>query len=129
MKVRTLSGGKLPPGIRPSYAVKAGYFIYASSPEQIAKFNPPTIAIGTETESPLVRISGSGLRDYLTKHADPIATAFAVGQGRALKEVKVDLSNVIESLETIEKLELSAIQENGVTRLSLVLTPTKSLKK
>lgn len=128
-KVRMFVGEKLPPGVRPSFAVKGGYFVFASSPERIAKFEPPAGDAGTAIESTLIRISGSGLRAYLTRHADSVAAAIASEKDRPVAEMKLAIGLLIESLEPFDKLELMAGQEADVTRLSLVLTPAKPLKK
>jgi hypothetical protein len=128
-KVRIFDGGKLPQGVRPCFAVKGGYFVFASSPERIAKFEPPAGDAGTAIESTLIRISGSGLRAYLARHADSVATAMATANDRPIAEMKAGVALLIESLEPFDKIELMAGQESDVTRLSLVLTPAKSLKK
>ena len=62
IRVRSFAGQKLPTGMRPSFAVKVGYFVFASSAERIAKFEAPTTTAGTAKESPLIRISSTGLR-------------------------------------------------------------------
>ena len=53
----------------------------------------------------------------------------AAAQNREFKEVKTQLTQVIEFLEPIERVDVSAMQEAGITRLSITLTPTKPLKK
>lgn len=128
-KVRIFDGGKLPPGTRPCFAVKGGYFVFASSPERIAKFEPPAGDAGTAIESTLIRISGSGLRAYLSRHADSVAAAIASSKDRPVGEMKAAVALLIESLEPFDRLELTAGQESDVSRLSLVLTPAKPLKK
>jgi hypothetical protein len=128
-KVRMFVGDKLPPGVHPCFAVKNGYFVFASMPERIAKFEPPAVDVNTANESPLIRISGSGLRAYLAKHSEAIAVALAVTQSKPIAEVKAGVALLIESLEPFDKLELTAGQDGDVARLSLVLTPAKPLKK
>lgn len=128
-RVKMFVGEKLPPAVRPCFAVKNGYFVFASSPERIAKFEPPAGDGDPAIESPLIRISGSGLRAYLAKHSEAIATALAVTQSKPITEMKAGVALLIESLEPFDKLELTAGQESDVTRLSLVLTPAKPLKK
>jgi hypothetical protein len=129
VRVRTLAGPGLPAGVRPSFTIKDGYFLLTSSPERIAAFKAPAGDFGTVTDASLVRVSATGLRAYLAKHAPALAKPIANAQKRDAGDVKEDLTALTELLEPFDKAELRASQEAGVTRLSLVLTPTKPLQK
>ena len=129
VRIRTLAGSGLPGGVRPSFTIKDGYFLLTSSPERVASFKAPVGDAGSATDSPLVRVSGPGLRAYLAKHAPALAKVIANAQNRDVGDVKEDLTALAELLEPFDKAELRTSHEAGVTRLSLVLTPTKPLQK
>ncbi|MFO0936083.1 MAG: hypothetical protein U0798_06150 [Gemmataceae bacterium] len=129
LKIRSFVGKSLPPGLRPSFAIRGEYFIFASTAERIAKFSIPAADAGMATESPLIRISGTGLRSYLKKNSAAITQAIATIKKQDADDVKSTLDQIVRFLEPIERVEVTAVQNDGLTRMSFTLMPTKSLKK
>ncbi len=84
VKVRYLQGeGTFPPGIRPAFALKSGYLLLASAPEEVQRFKINPSAPGETT--PLVRISLKNLRGYLDEHREPLTAALARRDGITLE--------------------------------------------
>jgi hypothetical protein len=104
-RITTLTGAKaFPPGVRPSFAVKGGYLLLATSPDAIRRFHPPSDeASGTDGGAVVARASGTAIREYLREHraglakvlgSDEGGTAATFGQLGALLE-PIDRAEVV----------------------------------
>ncbi len=126
--VRVLSNGaKFPPGFRPAYAVKQGYLVLASSPESVRRFAAP--AAGPTADPPLLRVSATHLRGYLTEHRAVVAKAVAGWSGKSAKEVEKGLDDLLAVLEAFDKVELHQSAGAGTVRLSLHIDFVKPLTR
>jgi hypothetical protein len=127
--VRVLSNAKFPPGFRPAYAVKQGYLVVASSPESVRRIAAPSVDRPGATDPPLLRLSATHLRGYLTKHRSAIAKAVAGWSGKPAKDVEKELEDLLAVLEAFDKVELHQSAAGGTYRLSLHIDFVKPLTK
>jgi hypothetical protein len=117
--VKVLSNEKgFPAGLRPSYGLKAGYLVVASSPDGVRRFNPPT-GPAAGAKAPMVRFSARHLRGYLEAHRGAIVKAATRWSGRPAKEIEHDLAELSAVLEAFDKVELRHTAGDGKVRLSL----------
>jgi hypothetical protein len=127
--IRVLSGGPLPAGAKPCFALKGGYLLVASAPEAIRAFRAPTAEPKPGGAVPVARFGASATRDYLTAHAGALAkflSATGAGDEKALAE---QLAAFAAVLEPFEKVELLAHGDANGLRLALRATTAKPLRK
>lgn len=127
--IRGLSGGPLPAGARPCFALKGGYLLVASAPDAIRAFRAPAAEPKPGGPVPVARFGATATRDYLTAHASTLAkflSATGAGDAKALAEQLAALATV---LEPFEKVELLAHGGTNGLRLALRATTTKPLRK
>jgi hypothetical protein len=125
--VKVLSNPKgFPPGLRPSYAVKQGYLVLASTPEGVRRFTAPTAA---RAEAPLLRVSAKHLHGYLGEHRSAIAQAVAGWSGKPAEDVEKEFDELLAVLEAFDKVELRQSAGDGRVRLSLHIDFVKPLTK
>lgn len=73
-RITTLVGEKaFPPGVRPSFAVRGGFLVVATSPDAIRRFRPPSDVAPAAGEAVVARVSGAAVRGYLREHRDALA--------------------------------------------------------
>lgn len=128
-RIRVIRGDGLPSGLTPSFSIKAGFFLLASNPERIARFESPRQDDTTSRESPLLRISSSGLKRYLDRHGDALALSWSKINGEPATRIKRSFLDIGAFLAAIDRAELSASHHDGVSRLSLTFAPVKPLQK
>lgn len=127
--IRVLSGGPLPAGARPCFALKGGYLLVASAPDAIRAFRAPVAEPKPGGPVPVARFGATATRDYLTAHAGALAkflSATGAGDEKALAE---QLAGFAAVLEPFEKVELLAHGDASGLRLALRATTAKPLRK
>ena len=115
-----------PAGFRPAFAVVEGYFVFASTPEVVRKFASTKPALAKD--APLVRLSGTRLRSYLTAHGPAVASFLAKSQGRPVESVERELKDLTAVLEAIDRLEITRVSKNKTVRFAVRIELTKPLK-
>lgn len=127
--VKVLSNEKgFPAGLRPSYGLKAGYLVVASSPDGVRRFQAPT-GTSARAEVPLLRFSPRHLRGHLGTHRGAIVGAAARWSGRPVKDIAHDLGELSVVLEAFDRMELRHTAGDGKVRLSLHVEFVEPLSK
>lgn len=127
--IKSLSGGNLPAGFAPSFALKGGYLVLSTSPDAIKGFSPPTNEPKIGGDVPLARFNARGSRDYLTAQTPQLAKLLAgIGAGEE-KQLAEQLGNLALVLEPVEKVELLARGSADGLKLVVRVKPVKPLKK
>lgn len=127
--IRVLSGGPLPAGAKPCFALKGGYLLVASAPDAIRAFRAPAAEPKAGGPVPVARFGATATRGYLTAHAGALAkflSATGAGDEKALAE---QLAAFAAVLEPFEKVELLAHGDANGLRLALRATTAKPLRK
>jgi hypothetical protein len=119
-----------PPGFRPSFAIKQGYLVLATSPDAIKRFDPtvPKPALPRET-STLAKLNGTQMRAYLQTHGAKLAKFLAdigIGNEKGLAEHIANLADVLELVDSAEVILRS--DEKGL-QIAVRVNPAKPLKK
>jgi len=119
----TLTAEKaFPTGVRPSFAVKGGYLVLATSPDAIRRFRPPSDTPAGTGEAVVARVSGPALRGYLREHRDALARVVGGDDvGRTFDQLAV----LLEPLDRAEVVVRGT--ETGV-RLAIRVRPVRPLK-
>ena len=110
-----------PAGVRPCYAAKGGYLIVATTPEVVAGFAPAD-AVGGD-DPPLMRMSLRGVREYVNRQREALATA--AGGGR---KTDIELGALAAVLEAFDRAELRYDAGDGRVSLTLRVELAKPLK-
>jgi hypothetical protein len=129
--VRVLDGQSfLLPGLRPAFAQKGAYLVFASSPDAIRNFRPP--ASGelppASAEVPLVRLAMAGWANYLRAHRAPLADFAARANHLELAEVNRRLDRLMETLELFNTLELTLRTDPNRATITLRLRAAAPLQ-
>jgi len=118
----------LPAGVRPAYAQRGDFFLLASSPDAIRRFDA-TRAAPKEDAGLLLRIGWAALDHYLKAHGEDAAKALAALSGKSaddvLKEFR-ELGQVIELLQSLDVRRTGTIES---TKWSLKLKLAAPLQK
>ncbi len=133
VKVRYLAGeSTFPPGVRPAFALKAGFLVFASTPEEIQRFASPPLG-GKEGRgdgpSPLLRVSVKDLRAYLDAHRDALAAEMARGHGITKEAAREKIDGFRRACEWLDRIELSQKAAPGQVALTLTVQTSQTLKK
>lgn len=120
----TLTAEKaFPTGVRPSFAVKGGYLVLATSPDAIRRFRPPSDAAPAGNgEAVVARVSGPALRTYLREHREALARA--VGGDDAART----FDQLVALLEPLDRAEIVVRGTDTGMRLSVRVRPVRPLK-
>lgn len=121
--VKVLTG--LPDGVHPCFAVKSGYLIVASSPSVIAEFSPKA----ETTAAPRLRVLTGRLREYLTRHREPIAKSLAAAHGKTADEVTKELTRLMAVLELFDRVEITPSTDDDRIKLNVRFEFSKRLAK
>lgn len=129
VEVRYLESAKrFPPDFRPSFALKGGYLVLATSPEAIRRFEKRP-GPAAEGEVPLLRVSLKDLRQYMKARRQPLAAGLAkqntIGEDVAGKQLD-DLGGV---LDLFDRLEVTLLSASGQGTLILRVQTAKPLRR
>jgi hypothetical protein len=130
VEVKYLSGGGLPEGLQPAYALVNGYLVLANSPETIERFRatPPPSKKPTADDVPLLRISFKEIRRFVKERREPLAAAVAEKNQISKDEAGKRLDGLVEALQLVDRLELSQRPEAGQVTFTLRLQTALPLK-
>lgn len=124
--IHTLANSQaFPPGWSPSFGVRHGYFILATSAEELASFDVAPITKGR----PIVTISGSRLHKWLSHTEAGLAKSLAPWLGKSEKDLIREWKELAEILEVIDqltidvKVEANRLQVTGTLKLARPLSP------
>jgi hypothetical protein len=133
LNVKYLANDKaFPPGLQPAFALHDGYLVLASSPEAVRRFAAMPAAAGGDKaggDVPLLRMSLKELRQYLTKHREPLIAAAAEANKVTPEEARRGLDGLLAVGQLFDRLELSHRASAGQVTLTLRVQPARSLKK
>jgi hypothetical protein len=127
VEVKYLSGeGVFPSGLSPSFAVKDGHLLLASSPEVLARFRPAKAAPAEDV--PLLRLSAPELRRFLRERREPLLEAAVASNGLTKAEAARRLDALTAILSLLDRIEITHRSESGKAALTIRLQTTQSLK-
>ncbi|MBX9622678.1 MAG: hypothetical protein K2X82_02580 [Gemmataceae bacterium] len=127
--ITTLVGEKaFPPGVRPAFAFKGGYFVVASHPDAVRRFRPPDPVRAANGEAVLARFAAGPVRDYLRTHGAELAAFLARhGQGTE-KELREQVETAAKVLEVADRVELVTTGTEAGVKPALRAKLAKPLK-
>jgi hypothetical protein len=128
VEVRFLTGGDLPLGLEPAFALDNGYLVLASSPEAIRRFHAVSPAKLDAADVPLLRMSFKAVRDYLKERRDPIVAAVAEKNQIDKQEAAKKLDGLLAVLQWVDRLDLSQQSETGQVTFTLRLQTALPLR-
>lgn len=118
----------LPPGVRPAFGQRGDFFLLASSPEAIQRFDPMKDTAKAD-DTPFLRIGWKAIEQYLRTHGEELAKLFAGLTGKSatdvLKEFR-DLQQIVELLDNLEVRQTGTVES---TKWSLKLKLAAPLVK
>lgn len=127
--IRSLVGDGLPPGFRPSFAIKGGYLLLSTSPDAIKAFQPPTGTPKAGSEVPFARFNATAARGYLTSHGSSLAKLLSAAGAGNEKELEQQLDVLAQALEPMDRVELLGGGDATGAKLSLRVKLAKPLKR
>lgn len=107
----------LPPGVRPAFAQRGDFFLLATSPEAIQRFDPKKHVLPAD-ETPFLRIGWKGLEQYLRTHGEDVAKLFASITGKSIADVLKEfreLQTIIELLDTLDVKQSGSVESTKWT--------------
>ncbi len=129
-EVKYLDSGSLPSGLRPAFSLAGGYLLLGSSPESLDRFTKP-ISKGTvdsPEDLPLVRLSIKDFRRFLNDRRDSLSDFF-VAHGGDRADVRQKMDGLENSLQLLDRIEVRERVEANQVTFSLVVRPSKALRK
>jgi hypothetical protein len=117
--IRVIEGPIPSPGLRPSFAWKAGYLVFGSTPEAILRFNPRTAVDPAPIEIPVARLSLAAWASYLKSYRMPLATWAAKIHQLSMADVNSRLDRLIEALELFDTIDVT--QKIGLDRAAVTV--------
>jgi hypothetical protein len=129
VEVSYLDGAaKLPPGVRPAFALKDGYLVLATSPNVLRRFGT-TVDRPPAADVPLLRVSLAQWRAYVQVHRQALAAALAEQNKAKPEEVAHQVDALLEGLRLFDRLEISQRSGDGRTALTLRVRMALPLRK
>jgi hypothetical protein len=128
VEIKYLSGdGVFPAGLRPSFALKDGHLVLASSPEVLARFHSAKPA-RTADDVPLLRLSAPELRRFLSERREPLLEAAIASNGLTKVEAARRLDALTAILSLLDRVEITHRSEAGKAALTIRVQTTQPLK-
>jgi hypothetical protein len=130
-EVRYLTGERgLPAGVQPAYGLLDGYLVLASSLEGMNRFAGATNpAPAADAPVPLLRISFTDWRSYLTSHREAVVQFFAEHDKLSRDEAGRQLDGLLAALQFVERAELNQRSAPGQVIFTLSVRTARALKK
>jgi hypothetical protein len=126
--IRVVEGPNAPPELRPAFAWKAGYLVFASTPDAIQRFDPRPVADPATGEIPVARLSFTGWANYLKSYRMPLAVWAAETHRLNVTDVNVRLDRLIDALELFDTMEATQKIEPNRAAVTLRLRTAASLQ-
>jgi hypothetical protein len=118
------------PGFAPSFALKDGYLVVASSPAAIRAFQAaPAPAAGSPKEVPLLRMALGEVRRYLKDRATDLAPFLAEKSQGSPEEVRRHLNELAGALDLFERLEVCQRGSGAQVSLLVRIRPSQPFAK
>lgn len=111
---------KFPAGLRPAFAVKAGYLVLSTSPEAVQDFSKGSSAAATSAEVPLLRVSLRAWGNFLKARRAALAGYLAEKDHISRAKANLQLHSLFWVLSLFDRLELS--QRTGGGQVTWTLT-------
>jgi hypothetical protein len=116
-------------GLQPAFGLCDGYLVIASTPETFRRFASPSRPFKGGAEVPLLRISLSGIRQYLKDRRKPLASVIAEQNQQPPAQMGEQIDTIVEALSVVDRLELTQRTMKGQVAFTLRLRPTQPLRK
>jgi hypothetical protein len=116
-------------GLQPAYGLCDGYLVIASSPETFLRFAAPPRQFRSGAEVPLLRLSLSGVRQYVKDRREPLTSLLAEHNQQPTGVMGLQLDSIVEALSAVDRLELTQRTMKGQVTFTLRLRPTQPLRK
>jgi hypothetical protein len=111
---------QFPPGFQPTFALKDGYLVVASSPEAIRRFSSSAPSAAKNTpEIPLVRLGLKEVASYLKAHQDALIDYVAQKNQLSKEEAVRHLQGLAQVCQFFDRLEIT--HRSGSGKLTVVL--------
>jgi hypothetical protein len=128
-EVDYLESDALPAGIRPAFALKDGFLLLASAPEQIGRFAAPT-ATTPDGPATLLRVSFKAWRGYIESQGDGLSKLIAEkNPSMSRDDARNHLDTVLSVLKFVDRLEVRHEAGAGYGVLSIVIQTAQPLRK
>jgi hypothetical protein len=114
-----------PTGVRPSFAIKDGFLLAASSPEVIARFGAHDVLPPSKGETPLLKMSLPELAELLKQRRTVIVARLHSVQQLSKEDAERTLDQLIGVCGVFESVTFSQRSEPGQASWTLRLTPSK----
>ncbi len=135
VEVKYLSGeGAFPPGVRPSFALHAGFLILGTTSEAVRDLavslplDGSNAAPGYPGEVPLLRVSVKAVRTFLEGRRELLAEASASKEGVTKDEAARRLDGILMVLRHIDRVEVTQAARDGRASLTLRVETAKPLR-
>lgn len=120
VEVKVLSNDKtFPTGFQPCFALKEGYFLLATSPEAIRRFQKDASRELSPDENLFARLSAPDLAEDLRRRRDFLTGHFAKTSGLDPADAKQLLDVVFMTLDLFDRVELA--HTSGREQMNLIL--------
>jgi hypothetical protein len=131
-EVRYLTGERnLPAGVQPAYGLLDGYLVLASSLESMKRFaqESPGLVSTADAPVPLLRISFTDWRSYLTEHREAVVQFLIEHDSLSRDAAGRQVDGLLSALRFVERAELSQRSSSGQVIFSLTVQTAQALKK
>jgi hypothetical protein len=95
-----------PPGIRPAFAFKQGFLLFAGSPETIRRFSIPEKGNDRMDEVPLFYMSAKGWRNYLSNYKNDVAGLVEKMTGTPAQKAASQIAMIADNLKAFDRFEV-----------------------
>lgn len=120
VEVKTLTNDKLfPAGFQPSFALKDGYLLLASSPEAILRFQKNPDAVSPKDENLVFRLSATELAKELRLRREFLSGHIAKSNGMPAAAAQQILDALLSGLDLFDQVELA--HTSGPAQMNLIL--------
>jgi hypothetical protein len=128
--VRYLAGeGILPGGLQPTFALRGGYLILASSLDVLRAFRAPEAGGPTPDSFPLLRVSFKDWRAYLKERREDLTESMVRREGLDRDEARRRLDALADALQFVDRLEVRQRTAPGLAVFTLSIRTAQPLKK
>jgi len=133
IKLQTMTQGKVEvkylksktflPGLEPAFALKDGFFLFATTPDAITEFRLRPTSVDEPKEAPLLRVSTQQLAKLLQQRREHIVSSLTDRQQMTAQEATQNLENLISLLSLCDRVTLSQHGDQGQASWIIRLTP------
>jgi hypothetical protein len=120
---------KFPAGFRPAFALKKGYLVLASSPDEVQRFLPDgsrTTALGDENN--ILRVSFREIIRYVRERREALAAVAAAKHEISHDEAEQRLTSLESFFQFVDRVEITQRTKAGCAILTLRLRMAQPLR-